>query len=62
MLHLLRVQAEQITDGRSRRQRAGRAGGVKNLVVRTAEKFTDANADFVTGDRCGEQLLSAGTD
>ena len=53
-------QPEQAADARCRSQRAGRAGRVEHLVVRAAEEFAHANADFVPGDR-GDQQVAAGS-
>ncbi len=46
--HLRRRQTKQTPSGRRSGHGAGRASGVKHLVVRTAEKLSDANAHLVT--------------
>ena len=43
-----------------RRQRACGAGGVEDAVVRAAQKFAHADADFVTHNRGSQQLATAG--
>ena len=39
-------------------QRAGGAGRVEDLVVRAPEELADADADFVAGDRGGQQVAA----
>jgi hypothetical protein len=59
MRHLLGREPQQMAHRGRGRQRAGGAGGVKDLVVRAAQKLTDADADLVAGHRCRQQLTAA---
>src|SRR3546814_17625106 len=58
MQHLLLVQVKQPAYGDCRGERAGSAGGMKNLVVRSAQEFAYAYADFVAGYRGGQQVFA----
>src|SRR3546814_8735435 len=58
MQHLLLVQVKQPAYGDCRGERAGSAGGMKNLVVRSAQEFAYAYADLVAGHRGGQQVFA----
>ncbi len=60
MLHLGGVQTQQMADRCGCGQRARRAGGVKDFVVRATQKFTHPNADFITRHSRRDELRAAG--
>jgi hypothetical protein len=62
VLHLLRVQAQQMAHGGGRRQRARGAGGVEHLVVRPPQKFPDPDANLIAGDCRRQKLFATGAE
>src|SRR5690606_35657446 len=56
--HLFGIQAQQPGHRDGRRQRAHRAGGVEDLVVRAPQEFAYAYAHFVARHRSHEQVLA----
>jgi hypothetical protein len=58
VLHAIGVEPQQVADRCRGRQRARGAGGVKDLVVRSAEELADADADLVARHHGGEQLAA----
>ncbi len=57
--HLRRRQPQQAPDRGGRRQRAGGAGGVEDLVVRAPQEFADPDTDFIAGHRRCQQFAAA---
>jgi hypothetical protein len=60
--HVLGVETQQPARGRCGGQRAGRAGGMEDPIVRPPEELTDPDADLVTGDRGYQHLLAGRPD
>src|SRR6516225_8693850 len=62
MQHLSRGDAQQVANGGCARERTGSAGGVKGLVMGSAQKLADADSNFVTGYSCREQTPTGSPD
>ena len=62
MLHLRGVQPQQVARRCRGSERAGRTRGVEYLVVRAAQKLSDADADFVARHRRRQQARAACAD
>ena len=61
VLHLLRIEFEDVRHACRCCKLARSAGGVKHLVVRTTEKLTDSHAALVTRHGCRDQILARST-
>jgi hypothetical protein len=61
MLHLLRIQSQQMPNGSRSRQRARGTRGVEHLVVRAAQKLAHPNAHLIARHLAAAKRLPTGS-